>query len=298
MAGLCEGGNEPVGSLKASAEIYICKSSANRWNIAEKRYLLSLMADPNIPPGYHASSPLLEMASLRLPDSEEYEFENRRRADSLFTSSSTDSSSSTLHLSTRSQAYRQLPWNVSNRRISEGGNKLVDFIGNTYLDLVTMANNNNNNISFNAFHDGVMEASLQDESASGFNASNVNATLGNATEPIPFYRHTFAMTAVYCFAYILVFAVGLVGNCFVIAVVYRSPRMRTVTNFFIVNLAVADILVIVFCLPATLLSNIFVREYSFITTHLNTGLNVVPCLVLFEDALLTKTTPHFFVPGN
>ncbi|KAI5644588.1 7 transmembrane receptor (rhodopsin family) domain-containing protein [Phthorimaea operculella] len=75
------------------------------------------------------------------------------------------------------------------------------------------------------------------------------------------YRHSGAMTAVYCAAYLLVFVVGLVGNCFVIAVVYRSPRMRTVTNFFIVNLAVADILVIVFCLPATLMSNIFVREY-------------------------------------
>ncbi|CAH2085154.1 unnamed protein product [Euphydryas editha] len=75
------------------------------------------------------------------------------------------------------------------------------------------------------------------------------------------YRHSGAMTAVYCVAYLLVFIVGLVGNCFVIAVVYRSPRMRTVTNFFIVNLAVADILVIVFCLPATLMSNIFVRKY-------------------------------------
>ncbi|XP_060802316.1 neuropeptide SIFamide receptor-like [Amyelois transitella] len=72
------------------------------------------------------------------------------------------------------------------------------------------------------------------------------------------YRHSGAMTAVYCAAYLLVFVVGLIGNCFVIAVVYRSPRMRTVTNFFIVNLAVADILVIVFCLPATLMSNIFV----------------------------------------
>lgn len=75
------------------------------------------------------------------------------------------------------------------------------------------------------------------------------------------YRHGGAMTAVYCAAYLLVFLVGLIGNCFVIAVVYRSPRMRTVTNFFIVNLAVADILVIVFCLPATLMSNIFVRKY-------------------------------------
>lgn len=76
-----------------------------------------------------------------------------------------------------------------------------------------------------------------------------------------FYRHSMTMTIVYCVAYFIVFALGLVGNFFVVAVVFRSPRMRTVTNYFIVNLAVADILVVVFCLPATLMSNIFVREY-------------------------------------
>lgn len=221
-----------------------------------------LMADLNVPPIYHASSPLLEMASLRLPDAEDYEFENRRRADSLYTSSSTDSSGNNLHLSTRSQAFRQLPWNISNRRIiSEGGAKLVDFLGNTWLDLVTMTSSSNNG-SMNAYHESGLENSVQDEPGSGLESGGLNVTAGNITEPVPFYRHSLAMTAVYCFAYILVFAVGLVGNCFVIAVVYRSPRMRTVTNFFIVNLAVADILVIVFCLPATLLSNIFVREYT------------------------------------
>lgn len=195
------------------------------------------------------------MASLRLPDSEEYQFENRRRT------GSTDSSSNTLHLSARSQEYRQLVWNVSNRRIiSEDGTKLVDFLGNTWLDLVTMTNSKNG--SLNAFHGSGIDGSVHDEPGSGLNESILNATAANGTDPIPFYRHSFAMTAMYCFAYILVFAVGLVGNYFVIAVVYRSPRMRTVTNFFIVNLAVADILVIIFCLPATLLSNIFVRKYA------------------------------------
>jgi hypothetical protein len=120
---------------------------------------------------------------------------------------------------------------------------------------------NTNNGTLAALHDSGMDGSTQGDAGIGSNFSNLNATAGNSTDAVPFYRHSLAMTAVYCFAYILVFAVGLVGNCFVIAVVYRSPRMRTVTNFFIVNLAVADILVIVFCLPATLLSNIFVREY-------------------------------------
>ncbi|XP_064097469.1 neuropeptide SIFamide receptor-like [Macrobrachium nipponense] len=71
------------------------------------------------------------------------------------------------------------------------------------------------------------------------------------------YRHSFGIGTVLCLSYVLVFILGLIGNCFVIAVVFRTPRMRTVTNFFIVNLAVADVLVIVFCLPATLLSNIY-----------------------------------------
>ena len=224
------------------------------------------MAELVVPPAFHASSPLLEMASLRLPDSEEYEFENRRRADSLFTSSSTDSSSNTLHLPTRSQAYRQLPWNISNRQIhSESGTRLMDFFGNTVWELLTM--NNNVNTSMSGIHENGGGDLVQEGSGDDLAGSSMNGSLGNMTfgmnssvEQIPFYRHSLAMTAVYCFAYILVFAVGLVGNCFVIAVVYRSPRMRTVTNFFIVNLAVADILVIVFCLPATLLSNIFVRE--------------------------------------
>lgn len=78
------------------------------------------------------------------------------------------------------------------------------------------------------------------------------------------YRHSPAMTAVYCFAYTMVFLVGLVGNLLVVSVVCRSPRMRNVTNYFIVNLAVADILVLVFCLPATLLSNIYVRKSQFV----------------------------------
>lgn len=78
-----------------------------------------------------------------------------------------------------------------------------------------------------------------------------------------YFRHSITMTVLLCVAYLIVFIVGLIGNSFVIAVVFRAPRMRTVTNYFIVNLALADILVICFCLPATLMSNIYVRKYKF-----------------------------------
>jgi hypothetical protein len=75
-------------------------------------------------------------------------------------------------------------------------------------------------------------------------------------------RYSPAVSSVYFVAYTIVFAMGIIGNSCVVAVVVRSPRMRTVTNYFIVNLALADILVLLFCLPATLLSNLFYREFA------------------------------------
>lgn len=54
----------------------------------------------------------------------------------------------------------------------------------------------------------------------------------------------------------LVFVVGLVGNFLVCLAVYRNHTMRTVTNMFIVNLAIADFLVILLCLPPTVLWDI------------------------------------------
>lgn len=97
-----------------------------------------------------------------------------------------------------------------------------------------------------------------------FNGSS-NGTFGNGSDEYDYdwslddllYRHSFGVGTILCLSYGLVFILGLIGNCFVIAVVFRTPRMRTVTNFFIANLAVADVLVIVFCLPATLISNIY-----------------------------------------
>lgn len=49
----------------------------------------------------------------------------------------------------------------------------------------------------------------------------------------------------------VVFVVGLVGNALVCIAVYKNHTMRTVTNYFIVNLAVADFMVILLCLPPT-----------------------------------------------
>lgn len=99
-----------------------------------------------------------------------------------------------------------------------------------------------------------------DLNMSKFFNSNFSASEYGFTEL--WMRHPPGISAVFCVAYSIVFILGILGNSLVVSVVIRSPRMRTVTNYFIVNLALADILVVIFCLPATLLGNIFVRKYT------------------------------------
>lgn len=78
---------------------------------------------------------------------------------------------------------------------------------------------------------------------------NMTFTKEQILEEIRSYIYpTSWMWVLICF-HSIVFVVGLVGNTLVCVAVYRNHTMRTVTNYFIVNLAVADFLVILFCLP-------------------------------------------------
>lgn len=52
--------------------------------------------------------------------------------------------------------------------------------------------------------------------------------------------------------YVLIAVLSLVGNVLVVCVVTRSPRMRTVTNHFIANVSIADLLTTVFNMVPTL----------------------------------------------
>uniref|UniRef100_A0A182MRR8 G-protein coupled receptors family 1 profile domain-containing protein n=1 Tax=Anopheles culicifacies TaxID=139723 RepID=A0A182MRR8_9DIPT len=67
----------------------------------------------------------------------------------------------------------------------------------------------------------------------------------------PIIRHTYAKYVRILPNRGLVRGSGHVGNALVCIAVYTNHTMRTVTNIFIVNLAVADFFVILFCLPPT-----------------------------------------------
>ncbi|KAL6490716.1 hypothetical protein MHYP_G00010610 [Metynnis hypsauchen] len=56
--------------------------------------------------------------------------------------------------------------------------------------------------------------------------------------------------------YSLIFLLGVLGNSLIITVLVRNRRMRTVTNLFLLSLAVSDLMLCVFCMPFTLIPNL------------------------------------------
>ncbi|XP_062856223.1 neuropeptide Y receptor Y7 [Trichomycterus rosablanca] len=63
-------------------------------------------------------------------------------------------------------------------------------------------------------------------------------------------------------AYSLIILLGLVGNALVIYMIIIYKNMRTVTNYFIANLALADLMVDTMCLPFTLVYTL-IDEWKF-----------------------------------
>ncbi|XP_051971802.1 neuropeptide FF receptor 1-like [Xyrauchen texanus] len=87
------------------------------------------------------------------------------------------------------------------------------------------------------------------------NYSAVNLTLDNCTF-LPYYIHSTGMAVSYILSYLLVLLLCVVGNGLVCLVVIRNRNMRSVTNLFILNLAISDLLVGVFCVPTTLIDSL------------------------------------------
>ena len=109
-------------------------------------------------------------------------------------------------------------------------------------------------------------------------SSNTSEVVNNGTSSFALLKQPVHMVVVYSMAYTIVFLLGVVGNSFVVAVVYRNKRMHNVTNYFIVNLAIADVLVCIFCLPITLINNLFTGKIT-ILHYLYIGLLIVTARV-------------------
>ncbi|XP_023228073.1 cholecystokinin receptor-like [Centruroides sculpturatus] len=62
--------------------------------------------------------------------------------------------------------------------------------------------------------------------------------------------------------YSIIFIFAILGNSLVIITLAQNKRMRTVTNVFLLNLAISDLLLGVFCMPVTLIGGLL-RDFVF-----------------------------------
>ena len=82
------------------------------------------------------------------------------------------------------------------------------------------------------------------------NGSQIESDYGTGSSiGIEIYEVPITLTVIFSIFYAFIIVVAVVGNTLVIYVVFISSRMRTVTNFYIANLAFADVTIAVFCIP-------------------------------------------------
>ncbi|RWR99105.1 gastrin/cholecystokinin type B receptor-like protein [Leptotrombidium deliense] len=62
--------------------------------------------------------------------------------------------------------------------------------------------------------------------------------------------------------YSLIFLTAIVGNALVVLTISLNRRMRTKTNAFLLNLAISNFLLGVFCMPFTLIG-LLMKEFIF-----------------------------------
>jgi hypothetical protein len=87
-----------------------------------------------------------------------------------------------------------------------------------------------------------------------------------------------AVDIVFGALYAFIVCVGLVGNCLVVAVVKRTSSMHTTTNYLLVNLAVADII--------TLLWNPRTYSFAFYPFHPKGTLGDYICKIFTGNAII------------
>lgn len=62
--------------------------------------------------------------------------------------------------------------------------------------------------------------------------------------------------------YSVIFLLAVIGNSLVILTLVQNKRMRTITNLFLLNLAISDLFLGVFCMPFTLVG-MLLRDFIF-----------------------------------
>lgn len=99
-----------------------------------------------------------------------------------------------------------------------------------------------------------------------------------------FHQDSLAITVLRIIPYCLIILVSLLGNSMVVAVVFKNARMRTTVNYYIVNMAIADLLITLY-MPRVISIALFGYEWvvsgsaGLVFCKLSILLNQTPMIV-------------------
>ncbi|RUS77038.1 hypothetical protein EGW08_015195, partial [Elysia chlorotica] len=125
--------------------------------------------------------------------------------------------------------------NLQNMMAAANISNLGSLWGVNESDINTENNNINNNIPFN---------NVNNRTNGSMGGNNNNFLMAQ----IPFYG--------------LIFVLSVVGNILVIVTVIQNKKMRSLTNVFLLNLSLSDLLLTLFCMPFTLVP-VYLRDFIF-----------------------------------
>ena len=122
-----------------------------------------------------------------------------------------------------------------------------------------------NNFSIPSWTESLKDISEQYSNSSGILPYSLNAFATTDVyrktrtfQPTPLDTQQIVTIPIYC----LVFLLSVSGNLLVIVTLIQNKRMRTVTNVFLLNLSVSDLLLAVFCMPFTIVP-IMLKNFIF-----------------------------------
>lgn len=96
-----------------------------------------------------------------------------------------------------------------------------------------------------------------------FNTTYRNATLNISTNTnVAIKKPGYGIGDFQISLSICIFFLAVIGNFLVILTLIQNRRMRTITNLFLLNLAISDMLLGVFCMPVTLIGTVL-RNFIF-----------------------------------
>lgn len=104
--------------------------------------------------------------------------------------------------------------------------------------------------------------------------NNTNATMASDE----FVNLPWWQQFIFYVIFVAMFVVAAGGNIIVIWIVLAHKRMRTVTNYFLVNLAVADVMISLLNTPFNFLLNLY-QDWWFEVGYCKFSMFIAPCAV-------------------